>query len=104
MYGVDWIDVPDRDAKSVAVRKQFTDTEITRARKLEGMWWGDGGAYIVSSYARAESPGAAHDGQVWFYDPKRRTLTLKVLLGVNLHPIPDEKLLERAPERVVAAV
>jgi secreted PhoX family phosphatase len=90
VYGVDWIDVPDRDARTVAVRKQFD--EITRARKLEGMWWGDGGAYIVSSYARAESPGAAHDGQVWFYDPKRRTLTLKVLLGVNPDPSTDGAL------------
>ena len=52
------------------------------------MWWGDGGAYIVSSYARAESP-VQHDGQVWFYDPKRRTLTLKVLLGVNPDPSVD---------------
>lgn len=53
------------------------------------MWWGDGGAYIVSSYARTESPGTPHDGQVWFYDPKRRTLTLKVLLGVNPDPSAD---------------
>ncbi|GGR50474.1 alkaline phosphatase PhoX [Streptomyces aurantiogriseus] len=89
VYGVDWVDVPDRDAKTVAVRKQFGAGEVTRARKLEGMWWGDGGAYIVSSYAREESPGAAHDGQVWFYDPKRRTLTLKVLLGVNPDPSVD---------------
>lgn len=85
VYGVDWIDVPDRDAKATPVRKQFTDGHVTRARKLEGMWWGDGGAYIVSSYAREESP-VQHDGQVWFYDPKRRTLTLKVLLGVNPDP------------------
>ncbi|MFI1734649.1 alkaline phosphatase PhoX [Streptomyces acidicola] len=85
VYGVDWVDVPDRDAKTVDVRKQFGDGEVTRARKLEGMWWGDGGAYIVSSYAREESP-VQHDGQVWFYDPKRRTLTLKVLLGVNPDP------------------
>ncbi|MEV0177268.1 alkaline phosphatase PhoX [Streptomyces sp. NPDC050803] len=89
VYGVDWIDVPDRDAQTVAVRNQFAAGEITRARKLEGMWWGDGGAYIVSSYAREESPGAPHDGQVWFYDPKRRTLTLKVLLGVNPDPSVD---------------
>lgn len=88
VYGVDWVDVPDRDAKTVAVRKQFGTGEITRARKLEGMWWGDGGAYIVSSYAREESP-VQHDGQVWFYDPKRRTLTLKVLLGVNPGPSKD---------------
>ncbi|MGW1493405.1 alkaline phosphatase PhoX [Streptomyces sp. NPDC002402] len=86
VYGVDWVDVPDRDGRTTPVRKQFADKDITRARKLEGMWWGDGGVYIVSSYARAESPGAAHDGQVWFYDPKRRTLTLRVLLGVNADP------------------
>ncbi|MEU6684849.1 alkaline phosphatase PhoX [Streptomyces sp. NPDC046832] len=88
VYGVDWVDVPDRDARTTPVRKQFKDDEVTRARKLEGMWWGDGGAYIVSSYARAESP-VRHDGQVWFYDPKRRTLTLKVLLGVNPDPSKD---------------
>ncbi|GHH73795.1 hypothetical protein GCM10018793_13180 [Streptomyces sulfonofaciens] len=88
VYGVDWVDVPDRDATTVSVRKQFADGEITRARKLEGMWWADGGAYIVSSYARAESP-VQHDGQVWFYDPRRRTLTLKVLLAVNPDPSVD---------------
>ncbi|MEU2686366.1 alkaline phosphatase PhoX [Streptomyces hygroscopicus] len=88
VYGVDWVPVPDRDAKSVSVRKQFADGQITRARKLEGMWWADGGAYIVSSFAREESP-VQHDGQVWFYDPKRRTLTLKVLLGINPDPSKD---------------
>ncbi|MFH9429075.1 alkaline phosphatase PhoX [Streptomyces sp. NPDC017615] len=82
VYGVDWADVPDRDARTVAVRKQFADGQVTRARKLEGMWWGDGGVYVVSSYAREESP-VQHDGQVWFYDPRRRTLTLKVLLGTG---------------------
>ncbi|GAA2449027.1 PhoX family protein [Streptomyces pulveraceus] len=91
VYGVDWADVPDRDAKSVSVRKQFADGEVTRARKLEGMWWGDGGTYIVSSFARSESP-VQHDGQVWFHDPRRRTLTLKVLLGVNTDPSPSSQL------------
>ncbi|MGQ5604852.1 alkaline phosphatase PhoX [Streptomyces sp. EKS3.2] len=89
VYGVDWVDVPDRDAREVSVRKQFTEGRVTRARKLEGMWWADGGAYVVSSYARHESPGRPHDGQVWFYDPGRRTLTLKVLLGVNPDPSAD---------------
>ncbi|GGW63234.1 alkaline phosphatase PhoX [Streptomyces xantholiticus] len=88
VYGVDWTEIPDRDARTTSVRKQFKDGEVTRGRKLEGMWWGDGGAYIVSSYAREESPGQ-HDGQVWFYDPRRRTLTLKVLLGVNPDPSQD---------------
>ncbi|MGW7071263.1 alkaline phosphatase PhoX [Streptomyces sp. NPDC054855] len=88
VYGVDWVEVPDRDARTVPVREQFDDGDITRARKLEGMWWGDGGVYIVASFARAESP-VAHDGQVWFYHPARRTLTLKVLLGVNPDPAED---------------
>jgi secreted PhoX family phosphatase len=101
VYGVDWVDVPDRDAREVAVREQFGPAEVTRGRKLEGMWWGDGGAYIVSSYAREESPGAAHDGQVWFYDPKRRTLTLKVLLGVN--PAPDEDGAYDGPDNITVS-
>ncbi|CAL9388638.1 alkaline phosphatase PhoX [Streptomyces sp. enrichment culture] len=92
VYGVDWVDVPDRDARTVPVREQFGEGDVTRGRKLEGMWWADGGAYIVSSYAREESPGTPHDGQVWFYDPKRRTLTLKVLLGVNTAPDEDGAL------------
>ncbi|MFD9455419.1 alkaline phosphatase PhoX [Streptomyces sp. NPDC059985] len=86
VYGVDWVPVADRDARTVPVRKQFGDGAVTRGRKLEGMWWADGGAYFVSSYAREESPGAAHDGQVWFYDPKRRTVRLTVLIGVNADP------------------
>ncbi|MFH8569843.1 alkaline phosphatase PhoX [Streptomyces sp. NPDC017993] len=91
VYGVDWVEVPDRDAREVSVRRQFEDGDITRARKLEGMWWADGGAYLVSSFAREESP-VQHDGQVWFYDPRRRTLTLKVLLGVNQDPAKDGAL------------
>jgi uncharacterized protein len=87
VYGVDWVDVPDRDARETPIRLQFGDGEITRGRKLEGMWWGDDGTYFVCSYAREEdSPGTPHDGQVWFYDPRRRTITLKVLLGVNPDP------------------
>ncbi|MEE1941589.1 alkaline phosphatase PhoX [Streptomyces sp. TRM 70361] len=89
VYGVDWVDVPDRDAREVPVRKQFTGSRVTRARKLEGMWWADGGAYVVASYARADdgSPGEPHDGQVWFYQPRRRTLTLKLRFGVNRDPL-----------------
>lgn len=87
-YAVEWVEVPDRDARTVDTRLQFADGDVTRGRKLEGQWWGDGGAYVVTSYARAEdSPGEPHDGQVWFYDPKRSTLTLKVRFGLD--PTPD---------------
>jgi secreted PhoX family phosphatase len=87
-YKVRWVDVPDRDATTTSVRKQFTDDQITRSRKLEGAWWADGGAYFVASFAR-QSDGSAmeHDGQVWFYDPASESITLKTIFGVN--PDPD---------------
>ncbi|NUU24417.1 MAG: DUF839 domain-containing protein [Streptomycetaceae bacterium] len=87
-YAVKWIPVPDRDARTTPTRKQFTDSDVTRGRKLEGLWWGDGGAYVVTSFARAESP-VPHDGQVWFYDPRRSRLTLKLRFGVNPTPAVD---------------
>ncbi|MGH3897373.1 MAG: alkaline phosphatase PhoX, partial [Pseudonocardiaceae bacterium] len=86
-YSVTWIPVPDRDAADTSTRRQFADGLVTRGRKLEGAWWGGHGAYVVTSFARAESPGAPHDGQVWFYDPRRSTLALKLRFGVN--PAPD---------------
>jgi secreted PhoX family phosphatase len=90
MYGVRWVDVPDRDAREVSVRKQFSADQITRSRKFEGQWWGDGGAYVVASFARTSDGSAKeHDGQVWFYDPIRETITLKTIFGVNPDPDAD---------------
>ena len=87
-YKVTWVDVPDRDAQGTPVRLQFTDDQVTRSRKLEGQWWADGGAYFVASFARL-SDGSVneHDGQVWFYDPAKETVTLTTIFGVN--PDPD---------------
>jgi uncharacterized protein len=89
-YRVRWVDVPDRDAATVSVRAQFAEDQITRSRKLEGAWWGDGGAYFVASFAR-NSDGSVneHDGQVWFYDPATESVTLKTIFGVNLDPDAD---------------
>jgi len=41
-YKVEWLTVPDRDARTVSMRNQAYAKPITRSRKLEGMWWGDG--------------------------------------------------------------
>ncbi|OYO25158.1 Tat pathway signal sequence domain protein [Enemella dayhoffiae] len=83
-YRVEWVKVPDRDARTVSTRKQFTNDQITRSRKLEGMWWGDGGAYFVASYARTGDGSAKeHDGQVWHYEPGKSRITLKTIFGVN---------------------
>ena len=78
-YRTSWVPVPDRDATTLSVRKQFGPGEITRSRKLEGMWWADDGAYFVASFARTSDGSAAqHDGQIWFIDPRRQTIELKL--------------------------
>jgi secreted PhoX family phosphatase len=82
VYAVSWTAVPDRDARDTSTRQQLQPPQVTRGRKLEGCWWGDGGAYVVTSFARGESP-VPHDGQVWFHDPRAGTLTLRMRFGVN---------------------
>lgn len=78
-FDVSWVGVPDRDATATSVRRQFTGGQVTRSRKLEGMWWGDGGAYFVASFARTSDGSAGqHDGQVWFLDPLAETIELKL--------------------------
>lgn len=87
---VEWVDVPDRSAATVSVRNQFESGQVTRARKLEGQWWADGGAFFVSSFARTDDGSTNdHDGQVWFYDPSSETITLKTIFGINTEPQED---------------
>ena len=89
-YKVEWVEVPDRDARTTPVRRQFAEGQVTRSRKLEGAWWGDDGAWFVASFARAADGSAnEHDGQVWFYDPATEKVTLTTIFGVNLDPAAD---------------
>ncbi len=88
---VQWVPVADPSAAALSIRKQFGNTEVTRSRKFEGAWWDDGKghagksrALIVCSFARVTDGSAGeHDGQVWGYDPDRRTLTLELYLSLN---------------------
>ena len=82
-----WTDVPERQASSTSVRKQFSGTEITRSKKLEGAWGTGQGLYFAASFAFAASdlPANAtkHDGQIWYYDYANETLTLKAYFPYN---------------------
>ena len=83
-------------------RLQSFNEQVTRSRKLEGQWWANGGAYFVASFARPEAAGDgslnAHDGQVWFYDPIDRTVTLKTLFRPN--PQPEEEGTWDGPDNI----
>ncbi|CAM3781844.1 alkaline phosphatase PhoX [Smaragdicoccus niigatensis] len=80
----EWIAVPDRDAATVSTRKQSFAKPVTRGQKLEGAWWGDHGAYIVASFGRtADGSAVAHDGQLWFVDPSKQTMELRLRFGIN---------------------
>jgi hypothetical protein len=99
-YVVDWVPVADRDATQTSVRRQFADDQVTRGHKLEGMWWGDGGAYVVSSFARADNGDlVTHDGQVWFLDPRAGTLTLRLRFA----PSEDQEVDPDGPDNITVS-
>ncbi|GAA3230893.1 alkaline phosphatase PhoX [Actinocorallia longicatena] len=81
LTGIEWVDVPDPEATTVSVRKQFALTgQVTRSQKLEGAWFDSKKAYFVASYSRTSSGAAGnHAGQVWKYDPKANTLSLEFI-------------------------
>ncbi len=82
-----WKTVPDRQAASTSLRKQFADGEVTRSKKLEGAWGDADGMYFVASFAFAPgdypADATAHDGQLWNYDYKSQTLTLVAYFPYN---------------------
>ncbi|MGN6333836.1 MAG: alkaline phosphatase PhoX [Motilibacteraceae bacterium] len=75
-----WVEVPDRQASSTSLRKQFGVGEVTHSKKLEGASGDRDGMYFVASFAFGSNdlPANAtkHDGQLWYYDYADETLTL----------------------------
>jgi secreted PhoX family phosphatase len=76
-FRVEWVPIATPDSASATMPGNFVWSQgralgaATFAR-LEGCWYGnDKKIYIVST-----SGGAARQGQIWVYDPKRETITL----------------------------
>jgi uncharacterized protein len=83
-----WTTIPDPLAQEASTRVQVT--KVTRSRKLEGLWFGDGALFVVSSFARLDDGSTEeHDGQVWRLDPIANTMELVVRFGVNDDPASD---------------
>lgn len=98
-YPVSWTEVPDPLARTTSTRVQLPDSQVSRSRKLEGAWWGDGGCYFVASFARTSDGSVQqHDGQIWFHDPVAQTITLKLRMAVT----PDESDLD-GPDNITVS-
>jgi uncharacterized protein len=93
-FATKWTPVPDRQASSTSLRKQFADGTVTRSKKLEGAWGDRDGLYFVASFAFAAADlpvnATKHDGQLWRYDYRAKTLTLVAYFPYNaiLHSEP----------------
>lgn len=77
-YDVAWVDIANPHLPhspgtkdELGVFSQGKAAGGSTFARLEGCWWGNGGAYAVST-----SGGDAKAGQVWFYEPKEERLTL----------------------------
>jgi secreted PhoX family phosphatase len=99
-YRVEWVPVPDRFATTTPTRKQAYERPVTRSRKLEGMWWGQGGTYFVCSFARtADGSAGVHDGQVWFLDPAAGTIELRI----HFEYTPDQDIDPDGPDNITVS-
>jgi len=76
-WDVEWVDIADPQKMFITgssyggVRSQGLVQGASSFRRGEGMWYGNGVIYICST-----SGGAAGEGQIFAYDPRRETLTL----------------------------
>ncbi len=89
---VSWVDVPGGNADIPALNGAWEDAQVTRSRKLEGIWWSafDDRVYIVSSGERNSNAPAPitgtsieHGGQVWAFDPAAQTIQLVAHIPVG---------------------
>jgi len=118
---VTWKEVPDPSALGAlgSTRRQFSwvdrsnraapvevtrpGGDITRSRKWEGAWWGEGKAWLVASFARSAGndwSGGAHDGQVWSYDPARAVLRLEAFFPVSPDPEGSTASMPDGPDNI----
>ena len=76
-WDVEWVDIGDPHKMFITgttyggVRSQGLVQGASSFRRGEGMWYGNGVIYICST-----SGGAAGEGQIFAYDPRKETLAL----------------------------
>lgn len=70
-FKVRWVDIPEPNPPTDTVRLQAQARGAARFRREEGTWIGDGKVYFTST-----DGGDAEEGQVFEFDPGRRTIKL----------------------------
>ena len=93
---VDWVDIADPTKRDhnpndgLGVFMQGALQGGARIKRGEGMWYGNGVIYFIST-----SGGAKGEGQVFAYDPRKETLKV-------IFESPDEKVLDN-PDNVAVS-
>lgn len=77
-HPVTWTPVPAGvdPTTTTSLNAAFDNSTVTRSRKWEGAWFGNGKAYFAVSYQEATLGRTPNNGQVFAYDPKAGTIEL----------------------------
>jgi uncharacterized protein len=87
-FPVEWVTIETPDPDEDTVRAEAQNKGAAIFYRGEGMWYGNGLIYFVST--GDGSAGSAHWGQVWAYDPRADTVTLAVQSpGLGVLDAPD---------------
>lgn len=87
-FPVEWVNIDTPDPDTDTVRYQAQNKGAAIFYRGEGMWYGNGLIYFISTGDGSSS--SVHWGQVWAYDPRANTVTLAVQSpGMNMLDAPD---------------
>ena len=85
---VSWVEIQAPDPAGDTVRAEAQNKGAAIFYRGEGMWYGNGVIYFVST--GDSSAGSVHWGQVWAYDPRAQTVSLVVQSpGMGVLDAPD---------------
>lgn len=85
---VSWVTIEEPDPANDTVRAEAQNKGAAMFYRGEGMWYGNGVVYFVST--GDSSASSVHWGQVWAYDPREQTVALVVQSpGLGVLDAPD---------------
>jgi secreted PhoX family phosphatase len=87
-FPVDWVQIDNPDPNTDTVRQEAQNKGAAIFYRGEGMWFGNGLIYFIST--GDSSASSVHWGQVWAYNPRASTVKLVVQSpGMGVLDAPD---------------